>query len=151
MLLKEKYTQRKFWLIIIIIIIIINFFFKTILFEILHPDCNRGQIFGRSVLREHNKINECRALTTTTVHLLSRKHILEVLDKHPKIKYFAKRWTAWAVLRRYIREYSRLYYVAARRGARMIPPLLSRRPMMKESEFDDIDYAVLDHLVEVGF
>ncbi|KAJ3138812.1 hypothetical protein HK100_012208 [Physocladia obscura] len=109
-----------------------------------------GQVFGRSVLRENNKQTECRALTAVTVHILSKVHLLEILSKHPKIRYYAKRWTAWAVLRKYLRAYSNLYYVASRRGAMVQPPLLSKRPYLKDGEYDDIDYAVMEHLAEVG-
>ncbi|KAJ3099526.1 hypothetical protein HDU97_002969 [Phlyctochytrium planicorne] len=110
-----------------------------------------GMVFGRSVLRERNKPSECRALTTVTVHLLTRESLLANLEKYPKIFYYAKRWTAWAVLRRYILQYSRLYYMAARRGARFNPPLLTKRPFLQENEFDDIDLAVIDHMNENGF
>ncbi|KAI8621026.1 hypothetical protein BC830DRAFT_1058684 [Chytriomyces sp. MP71] len=110
-----------------------------------------GQVMGRSVLREQNKSTECRALTPITVHILSRTHLLEVLTKHPKIRYYAKRWTAWAVLRKYLKAYAKLYYVASRRGAMVVPPLTSKRPYLKDGEFDDIDYAVIEHLSEVGF
>ncbi|ORY50894.1 voltage-gated potassium channel, partial [Rhizoclosmatium globosum] len=110
-----------------------------------------GDVFGRSVLREQNKSTECRALTQTTVHVLSRTHLIEVLSKHPKIRYYCKRWTAWAVLRKYLRAYSNLYYTASRRGAMVQPPLLSRRPHLKDGEYDDIDYAVMEHLAEVGW
>ncbi|KAJ3308293.1 hypothetical protein HDU76_004028 [Blyttiomyces sp. JEL0837] len=110
-----------------------------------------GQIFGRSVLREVNKQTECRALTTVTIHLLKRSDLLSVLDKWPKIKYYAKRWTSWAVLRKYIKAYTRLYYIAAKRGLRVSPPLLSRRPFLRDGELDDIDYAVQEHLAENGF
>ncbi|KAJ3224291.1 hypothetical protein HDU81_008640 [Chytriomyces hyalinus] len=110
-----------------------------------------GAVIGRSVLRENNKQMECRALTPVTVHVLTRAHLLEVISKHPKIRYYAKRWTAWAVLRKYLLAYSKLYYVASRRGAMVVPPLLSRRPYLKDGEFDDIDYAVMEHLAEVGY
>ncbi|KAI9197405.1 uncharacterized protein BJ171DRAFT_223713 [Polychytrium aggregatum] len=110
-----------------------------------------GSIFGRTCLREKIKSNECRALTNITVHLLKRDVLVSVLDKWPKIKYYAKRWTAWQVLRRYIYTYTRLYYMAARRGARMQPPLVSQRPNMREGELDDIDIAVLEHIEEFGF
>ncbi|KAJ3130719.1 hypothetical protein HK101_004967 [Irineochytrium annulatum] len=110
-----------------------------------------GQVFGRSVLRERNKATECRALTTVTIHLLSRGHLLACFEKYPKIHYYAKRWTAWAVLRRYMRTYAQLYYVAARRGLKVYPPLLSKRPHMREMETDDIDSAVMDHMQENGF
>ncbi|KAJ3214044.1 hypothetical protein HDU67_002138 [Dinochytrium kinnereticum] len=110
-----------------------------------------GMVFGRTVLRDHNKSTECRALTTVTVHLLPRKSLLENLEKYPKILYYAKRWTAWAVMRRYILSYSKLYYMAARRGARFNPPLLTKRPFLQENEFDDIDLVVIDHMNETGF
>ncbi|KAJ1556421.1 hypothetical protein HK405_008258 [Cladochytrium tenue] len=110
-----------------------------------------GQVFGRSVLREKVKSNECRALTTVTIHLLSRKNLMEILAKYPKIRYYAKRWTSWAVLRKYLKAYAKLYYMAARRGARLIPPLESRRPLLREGELDEIDLAVIDHMAENGF
>ncbi|KAJ3103572.1 hypothetical protein HDU97_009992 [Phlyctochytrium planicorne] len=110
-----------------------------------------GMVFGRSVLREHNKPSECRALTTVTVHLLTRAALLANLEKYPKILYYAKRWTSWAVLRRYILGYSKLYYMAARRGARFNPPLLTKRPFLQENEFDEIDLAVIEHMNENGF
>ncbi|KAI9345573.1 hypothetical protein BDR26DRAFT_856285 [Obelidium mucronatum] len=110
-----------------------------------------GSVFGRSVLRETVKPTECRALTRVTVHILSKEHLLETLSKHPKIRYYAKRWTVWAVLRKYLKAYANLYYVASRRGAMVRPPLLSKRPHLKDGEYDDIDYAVMEHLAEVGF
>ncbi|KAI8847271.1 hypothetical protein BC829DRAFT_425667 [Chytridium lagenaria] len=107
-------------------------------------------IEGR-IYSANNKQAECRALTTVTVHIISRKNLLEQLEKNPKILYFAKRWTAWAVLRSYILTYSKLYYTAARRGATFNPPLLTKRPFLQENEFDDIDLAVVDHINETGF
>lgn len=110
-----------------------------------------GSIFGRTVLREHLKQNECRALTNVTIHILPRDVLQSTLDKHPKIRYYAKRWTTWQVFRRYIHTYANLYYTAAKRGARMVPPLMSQRPNLREGEYDDIDLAVLEHINEFGF
>ncbi|KAI8916565.1 hypothetical protein DFJ77DRAFT_483323 [Powellomyces hirtus] len=110
-----------------------------------------GSIFGRTVLREFVKRNECRALTNVTLHILPVTVLRTALLKFPKIMYYAKRWTAWQVLRRYIFTYSALYYTAAKRGACMVPPLTSARPTLKEGEYDDIDLAVLEHISEFGF
>jgi hypothetical protein len=98
-----------------------------------------------------NKLAECRALTTCRIHVIPLKSLKEVLSKHPKILYYAKRWTAWELVRKYMITYSKLYYMAARRGVRMIPPLMSRRPYLRDNDYDDIDLAVLDHLAEFGF
>ncbi|KAI8925377.1 hypothetical protein BC831DRAFT_401278 [Entophlyctis helioformis] len=110
-----------------------------------------GSIFGRTILRETIKKQECRALTDIQYYFLPRKEFLQVMDRYPKVRYYAKRWTQWQVLREYILTYTRLYYMAAQRGAKLSPPLLSRRPNMVEGELDDIDIAVLDHLMDVGF
>ncbi|KAI8995967.1 hypothetical protein BC832DRAFT_595794 [Gaertneriomyces semiglobifer] len=110
-----------------------------------------GRIFGRTVLRETIKQTEGRALTNATLHFLPRSVLKSALDKYPKIRYYAKRWTAWQLLRRYIYTYTHLYYTAAKRGARMRPPLTSMRPNIKEGEFDDIDIAVLEHMTEFGY
>ncbi|KAJ3157239.1 hypothetical protein HDU89_002651 [Geranomyces variabilis] len=110
-----------------------------------------GSIFGRTCLREFIKRTECRALTNVTVHVLPLTILRAALGKFPKITYYAKRWTAWQVLRRYLYTYSALYYTAAKRGARMVPPLTSARPGLKEGEYDDIDLAVLEHINEFGF
>ncbi|KAJ3008180.1 hypothetical protein HKX48_008722 [Thoreauomyces humboldtii] len=110
-----------------------------------------GSIFGRTVLRQFIKRSECRALTNVTVHCLPLEVLQTALAKFPKITYYAKRWTAWQVLRRYIYTYSTLYMTAAKRGARMVPPLSSARPTMMEGEYDDIDLAVLEHISEFGF
>ncbi|KAJ3113076.1 hypothetical protein HDU96_003819 [Phlyctochytrium bullatum] len=110
-----------------------------------------GMILGRSVLREFIKPTECRALTTTTVHMLRRKNLIESLEKYPKIYYYAKRWTAWAALRSYILTYSHLYYTAARRGGKMNPPILTKRPFLQDSEYDDLDYIVVQHMNDNGF
>ncbi|KAJ3275367.1 hypothetical protein HDV01_000659 [Terramyces sp. JEL0728] len=110
-----------------------------------------GSMIGLSTLRENIKACECRALTDIKCNFLPRAYLLEVLDRYPKIKYYCKRWTQWEVLRLYIRTYTELYYTAARRGAIMNPPLLSKRPDMMEDEEDDIDVAVLDHIEEMGF
>lgn len=108
-------------------------------------------IFGQTILRENIKKCECRALTDVQYYALPRDGLLDVLAKYPKVKYYAKRWTAWELLREYIRAYTRLYYTAAKRGALLSPPLLSRRPNMVEGEYDDIDVAVLDHITEMGY
>ncbi|KAJ3112155.1 hypothetical protein HDU96_004889 [Phlyctochytrium bullatum] len=110
-----------------------------------------GMILGRSVLREFIKPTECRALTTTTVHILRREHLIAGLEKYPKIYYYAKRWTAWAALRSYILTYTKLYYTAARRGWMMNPPILTKRPFLQDSEYDDLDYIVVQHMNDNGF
>ncbi|KAJ3319969.1 hypothetical protein HDV06_005787 [Boothiomyces sp. JEL0866] len=110
-----------------------------------------GSIIGLTALREKVKSCECRALTDVKCNFLPRTYLLEVLGRYPKIKYYCLRWTQWEVLRLYIRTYTELYYTAARRGAVMNPPLLSKRPDMMEDEEDDIDVAVLDHIEEMGF
>ncbi|TPX69675.1 hypothetical protein SpCBS45565_g02243 [Spizellomyces sp. 'palustris'] len=110
-----------------------------------------GSVFGRTVLRENIKQSECRALTNVTIHVLPLAILKSTLERNPKIRYYAKRWIAWQLLRRYIYTYTSLYYTAAKRGARMIPPLMSMRPNMKEGEFDDIDLAVLEHINEFNY
>jgi CRP-like cAMP-binding protein len=110
-----------------------------------------GSFIGLSCLRTKNKVVECRAITDVKSIFLPRAYLIEVLDRYPKVKYYINRWTIWQVLREYIRAYSKLYYMAARRGATMSPPLLSKRPNMEEDEDDDIDIAVLDHIEEMGF
>ena len=110
-----------------------------------------GAIFGKTILREKIKRTECRALSDAKVYILSKADLIRILEKKPKIKYYAKRWTAWQLVRQYILEYSRLYYMAVRRGALMNPPLLSNRPNLGDDDLDDIDIAVLDHLQDVGY
>ncbi|KAJ3304038.1 hypothetical protein HDV03_003152 [Kappamyces sp. JEL0829] len=110
-----------------------------------------GSLIGLTCLREHIKVTECRALTDVKANFLPRKELLAIMEKHPKVRYYCKRWTAWQLLRDYILTYSRLYYTAARRGALMSPPLYSKRPNMEENEEDDLDVAVLDHLDELGY
>lgn len=110
-----------------------------------------GSIIGLTVLRERIKSVECRALTDIKCNFLSRKCLIEILDHYPKVKYYCKRWTQWQLLRQYIMTYTKLYFMAARRGALMNPPLYSRRPNMDENEEDDIDIAVLDHIEEQGY
>jgi hypothetical protein len=110
-----------------------------------------GSVLGFTCLRQNNKKIECRAIMDVKTNFLPRSALIEILDRNPKVKYYCMRWTAWEVLRIYIRTYSKLYYTAARRGALMSPPLLSRRPNMEEGEEDDIDVAVLDHIQEMGF
>eukprot|EP00842_Homolaphlyctis_polyrhiza_P001968 jgi/Hompol1/2772/HPOL_002308-RA len=73
------------------------------------------------------------------------------MNKHYKIKYYAKRWVAWQLVRDYIKTYTKLYYTAAKRGSKLNPPLLSRRPNMVEGDLDDIDIAVMDHIADTGF
>lgn len=82
-------------------------------------------------------------MTNSKIYLLKKDSLLEILEKHPKIKYYAKRWTQWQLLRDYVFTYTKLYYTAARRGAIMNPPLLPRRPHLDPMDFDDIDVAVL--------
>jgi hypothetical protein len=110
-----------------------------------------GSMIGLACLRTNNKKVECRAITDVKSNYLPRLFLLDVLARYPKVKYYINRWTIWEVLREYIRTYARLYYTAARRGATMSPPLLSKRPNMEEDEEDDIDVAVLDHIEEMGF
>jgi hypothetical protein len=110
-----------------------------------------GSFIGLSCLRTTNKVVECRAITDVKSAFLPRAFLISVLDRYPKVKYYVNRWTIWQVLREYIRTYSKLYYMAARRGSRLSPPLLSKRPNMEEDEDDDIDIAVLDHIAEMGF
>ncbi|KAJ8331770.1 hypothetical protein QVD99_002017 [Batrachochytrium dendrobatidis] len=110
-----------------------------------------GSLFGRTVLRETIKKNECRALTDVQYFVIPRQDFIAIMDKFPKIKYYAKRWTAWQLVRDYIHTYTKLYFTAAKRGAKLSPPLLSRRPNMAEDELDDIDIAVLDHIADTGF
>ena len=108
-------------------------------------------MFGYTVLSDNIKKCEARCLTNVDVHILPRKVLLDALEEYPKIKYYIKRWTAWQLLRDYILAYKDLYFMAAKRGALMDPPLESSRPNMQEGEFDDIDVAVLEHLHETGF
>jgi hypothetical protein len=110
-----------------------------------------ASIIGLTCLREENKKVECRALTDVKCSVIPKKFLDELLHKFHKVRYYCKRWVTWQVLRDYILTYSKLYYTAARRGALMSPPLLSRRPEMEEMEEDDIDVAVLDHINETGF
>ncbi|KAJ3123021.1 hypothetical protein HK098_002277 [Nowakowskiella sp. JEL0407] len=105
-------------------------------------------IFGRTVLRENIKSNECRALTTVTIQLLRKDVLLATLDRYPKVKYYAKRWTAWRLTRKYMLTYARLYYTAAKRGMQMVPQMLTRRPYLMDGEFDDIDLAVIEYIAE---
>ncbi|KAL2917803.1 hypothetical protein HK105_202676 [Polyrhizophydium stewartii] len=110
-----------------------------------------GSIFGRTCLRETIKKSECRALTDVQYFLLPRAEFIKMMARFPKVRYYAKRWTAWQLLREYIMTYTRLYFTAAKRGAKLSPPLLSRRPNLAEGDMDDIDFAVLDHIADVGF
>ncbi|KAI8895533.1 hypothetical protein BC833DRAFT_622931 [Globomyces pollinis-pini] len=110
-----------------------------------------GSIIGLTILRENIKSQECRAITDCKLNFLPRKFLIELFERYPKVRYYCKRWTQWQVLRDYILTYSSLYYTAARRGALMSPPLLSKRPCMEDEEDDDIDVAVLDHIEEMGF
>ncbi len=102
-------------------------------------------------MRESIKKCECRALTETRLRFLPKKELLRILDKYPKIKYYAKRWVAWKLTQQYIFVYSQLYIKAAKRGALMDPPLLSNRPNLSEGDLDDIDVAVLDHIEENNY
>lgn len=110
-----------------------------------------GDIIGLTALRDEVKNCEARCLTSCDVHVLPRAYFLEILTDFPKVKYYIKRWIAWELLREYFRKYRDLYYVAAKRGALMDPPLLSSRGKMDDEDFDDIDIAVLEHLKEAGF
>jgi hypothetical protein len=110
-----------------------------------------NDMIGLTCIRDHVKMTECRALTDVKATFLSKIDLLRILESYPKVKYFVKRWTAWQLLRDYILTYTKLYYTAARRGALMCPPLYSRRPEMVESEEDDIDVAVLQHIAETGY
>ena len=85
------------------------------------------------------------------MHILPRKVLLDALEEFPKITYYIKRWTAWELLRQYILKYAELYFIAAKRGALMDPPLRSDRPNLLDEEFDDIDVAVLEHIQEAGY
>jgi len=110
-----------------------------------------GTVFGRTILRQQIYQTEGRALTNVTIHVLPKHVLLAVLSKYPKIAYYVKRWTNWQVLRRYIYKYTKLYYTAAKRGLRYDPPLLSGRPNLGEGEYDEIDFAVMEHMAEMGF
>jgi hypothetical protein len=94
-------------------------------------------------LRDNVKKTCCRALTNAKLYILKREHLLEILDRYPKIKYYAKRWTQWELVRKYIYTYANLYYRATKRGAKMDPPVISLRPNLDDGDFDDIDVAVL--------
>ncbi|KAH6575359.1 hypothetical protein BASA62_001971 [Batrachochytrium salamandrivorans] len=110
-----------------------------------------GSIIGQSILRETIKKNECRAITDVQYFYIPRVEFIDIMDKFPKVKYYAKRWTAWQLVRDYIYTYTRLYFTAAKRGAKMVPPLLSMRPTLADDAFDELDLAVLDHIADVGF
>ncbi|KAI8910776.1 hypothetical protein EDD86DRAFT_224940 [Gorgonomyces haynaldii] len=111
-----------------------------------------GNIFGRTVLRDTPKDNECRALTDCKLFVLKKGDILELMKEKPKIHYYAKRWTQWQLTRQYILEYTKLYFIAARRGAVANPPLISNRPnAISDEDYDDIDYAVMDHIRVNGY
>lgn len=90
-------------------------------------------------------------MTNSKLYVLPRINLLGILEKHPKIKYYAKRWTQWELVREYVFNYTKLYYTAARRGATMEPPLLTQRPNVQADDLDDIDVAVLDHIQDVGY
>lgn len=90
-------------------------------------------------------------MTNAKVFVLPLANLNQILEKHPKIRYYAKRWTQWELMREYILVYTELYYTAARRGSQMNPPLLSRRPNVPDGDFDDIDVAVIDHINDVGY
>lgn len=110
-----------------------------------------GSLIGLTCLREKIPNRECRALTDVKCNYLSRANLLLILDQNPKHKYYCKRWTQWQLVREYIKTYTKLYFMAARRGALMNPPLYSRRPNMEEGDDDDIDIAVKDHIEENGY
>jgi hypothetical protein len=94
-------------------------------------------------LRDQLKVCSCRALTNSKLYILSRQSLLEILEKYPKIKYYAKRWTQWELVREYIYSYSKAYYTATIRGSKIDPPVISLRPNLEDGDFDDIDVAVL--------
>ena len=110
-----------------------------------------GAVIGLTCLRSITKDCECRALTDVSYHFLSKADLARILTNHPKAETYCKRWTIWQLVREYILSYTRLYYRAAKRGALMMPPLISRRPNLKPGEFDEIDLAVLDFISQHGY
>ena len=111
----------------------------------------RGDVFGETVLRVRNKINEGRAITNVILQFLPKESLENALSKHRKLRYYARRWTSWELSRRYVKTYSRLYVLATIRGALMTPKLESRRGNMEGTEYDEVDLAVIDHMEDVGF
>ena len=110
-----------------------------------------GSVLGLACQRSNPKPVECRALTDVNLQFLAATDLKTILKSYPKAEKYIRRWTCWQLTRDYILNYSRLYYRAIKRGALMIPPLLSKRPTLKEGEFDDIDIAVLDHIAQNGY
>lgn len=102
-------------------------------------------------MREFVKKNEARALTNVVTLFLPKTAISAALAKHPKIRYYVRRWTHWQLLQLYIMTYKRLYFLAAKRGATMQPPLYSGRGNMDDDTNDDIDLAVMDHMKKFGY
>lgn len=111
----------------------------------------RGDIIGETVLRQRNKRTDGRCLTNVVAQLLPKEALEESLLKKRKLRYYARRWTSWELSRRYIRAYTRLYYLACMRGSLMDPPMFSNRGSMGEHDFDEIDYAVMEHMEEYGY
>jgi len=111
----------------------------------------RGDVIGETVLRAQPKKNEGRCLTNVVAQLLPKDALEACLLKHRKLRYYARRWTSWELARRYIRAYTRLYYLASIRGSLMQPPMLSKRGSMDENGYDDIDMAVMEHIEEYGY
>ena len=106
---------------------------------------------GEICCRSEIKKSEARALTNVVAQLLPRKALLKALAKYPRVQYYARRWTAWQLVRLYIQQYTRLYYLAALRGAQLNPPMYSQRGAMEQTGFDDIDMAVMEHMKKYGY
>lgn len=111
----------------------------------------RGDIIGQTVLRQKCKRVDGRCLTNVEAQFLPKEKLEACLLKHRKLRYYARRWTSWELVRRYIRQYTRLYYLASIRGSLMHPPMYGKRGLMAENEFDDIDYAVQEHIEDYGY
>jgi hypothetical protein len=110
-----------------------------------------GSLIGLTCIRDNIKPTECRALIGVKATFLPRIKLLEILGQYIKVKYYCKRWVHWQLIRDYILNYKSLYYTAARRGATINPPIISKRPQMSEKDTDDIDLDVLDHIKEHGY
>ena len=108
-------------------------------------------MIGETCMRENVKKTEARALTSIVTLFLPKPALAAALAKHPKIRYYVRRWTHWQLIQLYIITYKRLYFLAAKRGASLDPPLYSGRGNMNDDANDDIDLAVMDHMRRFGY